>query len=85
MIAVVPSPKSHSNLCMVDVAPVTVTVSVKIWLMFGVGSDAVMTTPGGWAGRIVTDVETVSVNPLASVAVALTCTCQRCCKCAGCW
>src|SRR5687768_12903892 len=44
------------------------TVSFRPGLLF----DAVIVTAGGWPGRIVTDVETRSVNPLASVAVALT-------------
>ena len=34
--------------------------------------DAVMITPGGWPGRMVIEVDTCSVKPLASIAVAVT-------------
>jgi hypothetical protein len=47
-------------------------VTVNTWLRVGVVVDGVTITPGGCAGRIVTEVETCSVNPLASVALAVT-------------
>ena len=54
----------------VDVAPETVAVKITVSPMVGLLFDAVMMTDGGWPGRIVIDVATVSVNPLASVATA---------------
>ena len=56
----------------VDVAPVTVAVKITSSLTTGLLFDARTVTPGGCDGRIVTTVATVSVKPLASVAVALT-------------
>jgi hypothetical protein len=54
------------------VAPDTVAVKMTVSPMLGLLFDAVTVTAGGWPGRIVTAVDTCSVKPLASVAVALT-------------
>ena len=64
-------PKSHSYLRIVDVAPETVAVKITVCPTVAV-LGLLMITEGGWAGSTVTEVDTCSVNPLASVAVALT-------------
>ena len=63
-------PKFHSYRRIVDVAPDTVAVKMTVSSLAGFEFDAVMMTPGGCCGRIVTIVATVSVKPLESVAVA---------------
>ena len=50
----------------------TTIAGVITWFTVGVVEDGVMMTPGGCAGRMVTEVATCSVKPLASVAIAVT-------------
>ena len=62
-------PKFHSYRMIVDVAPDTLALTMTLVFtvaLFG----AVMVTEGGWAGRIVIPVDTRSLHPDASEAVA---------------
>ena len=47
-------------------------MKVTIWPTVGVVSLAVTMTDGGWPGSTVTAVETCSLQPDASIAVAVT-------------
>ena len=57
---------------MVDVAPDTVAVRITVSPTLGLLFDAVIVTAGGCVGSTVTEVDTRSLKPLTSVAVALT-------------
>ena len=56
---------------MAEVFPDTVAVKVTVWPTVGVVSLAVTTTDGGCPGSTVTAVETCSLQPEASMAVAV--------------
>jgi len=56
----------------VEVFPETLALNVTVWPHVGFGLLAVTVTDGGWPGRILTPVDTVSEHPEASRAVALT-------------
>src|SRR5215216_104952 len=65
-------PKLHSYPTIVEVLPETVAVTITVSPTPGLLGAAFTITDGGCAGRTVTPVLTVSENPLASIAVAVT-------------
>ena len=67
-----PLPKFQSYPVMVDVLPETVAVTMIVSLTVGLLFEGVTMTDGGCAGSTVTVVLTGSLNPLESVAVAVT-------------